>query len=193
MTKPERFWLSSPGLLLVWMAASIGCEPRPAVRPPSNEIEPIYDPAAGGEERVEVVQPAAVSQCRSPRRSARLFVGFRKAVKADASELTASEAPRILSLLEARLCELAPKQDPEGSLRTALGAGLLLEITALDFTRKDASRADAHVQLISTGRANPDGTTGSEAAAALIEPPRWVLKLVLAKESGWRIASAAAK
>jgi hypothetical protein len=175
------------------VAASIACgTPRPT-QPARSEIEPVYDPAAGGEGRVDVVQPAAVSQCRTPRRSAQWLVAFRRPPKRDASELSASEAPRILSLLEAQLCELAREQDPEGSLRTALGAGLQLEITALYFTRKDASRADAHVQLLSTRRAEPDGSTGSEAADALVEPPRWVLKLARAEESGWRIVSAAPK
>jgi hypothetical protein len=176
----------------ILVAASIGCGTSRPTRPTRNEIEPVYDPAAGGEGRVDVVQPAALSQCRTARRSDQLLVAFRGPAKRDASELSASEAPRILSLLEAQLCELAREQDPEGSLRTALGAGLQLEITALYFTRKDASRADAHVQLLSTRRADP-GSTSSDAADALVEPPRWVLKLVRAEESGWRIVSAAAK
>lgn len=172
------------------VAAMLGCEPKPEAESAGNESEPIYDPTAGGEQRVESVEPAPLSQCRSPRRSAELRVEFRMAVKGNAAERIASEAPGILSLLEAQLCELDPKQDPEGSLRTALGAGLPLEITALTFTRKDASRADARVQLVSSTGAHADG---SEAAAELVEPPSWVLKLVRAKDSAWRIASAAPK
>ena len=177
------------------LAAALGCGSKPAPRSAGDEIEPIYDPVGDGDHPVETIDsaPASASQCRTPRASEQMRVGFRMPVQGAAAERSAAEAPRILSLLEAQLCELDPKQDPEGSLRTALGAGLLLEISALTFTRKDASRADVHLQLVSSASANPDGTSGSQAAAELVAPPRWVLKLVRAKDSSWRIASASAR
>jgi hypothetical protein len=160
---------------MLWLGVALAsCSSRHAERP---DPAPSADAAAAVDRRDGGSHDSGSADCQVPRRAPRTFVGFSENMSLDDFELAATAAERILAMLEAELCALSPEQDPEGSLRAALAAGVQVQITSVELTLDDATAADVTVRI----EPDPDAGTAQPLST-------WTLQVVYDGQS-WQIHS----